>query len=457
MTTQGTAPRFGAEMKATLRLALPLALAQASVMLMGVVDTAVVGRHSPLELGAVSLGNALTYGTLVFGMGFAMALEPLVAQALGAADRRRAWGWWRVGLQVAAVAGVPLTAVTLLLSQITPAFGVEADLAERATAYLMARAPAMLLYLPYMAARSVLQSHQRTLSLVIAAAVANVFNLLANVLLVNGDRGLVALGLPALGLPELGGVGAGVATSVSTGVMLVIMLRDLRRYRPAEGGERPRDGRRRLLRLGLPLGLQLAAEFVVFSAVGVMAATIDAVAAGAHQIALHCTTMAFMAVIGVGGATSARVGHAVGRGGGPAVRGAALAGLTVGLIIMATSALAFVTVPGALAGLFAPDEPAVLALATELLAIGGFFQLFDGIQVVIAGALRGAGDVRRPFLITLACHWGVGFPTAALLAFTAGLGAHGLWYGLTAGLAIVSAALAWRFVALTRRPLARVD
>ncbi|TNF23579.1 MAG: MATE family efflux transporter [Deltaproteobacteria bacterium] len=451
-------PRFADELRATAKLAWPLILAQASVMMMAVVDTAVVGHYSRLELGAVSLGNALTFAFLVFGMGFAMSLEPLVAQSLGAGQPGRAWAWWRVGLRVAIIAAIPLSVLAVASSWATELFGVETALRERATAYLIARTPAMLVYLVYMAARSLLQSYQRTRPLVVAAVVANVFNLIADIVLVGGDATLVKLGLPALGIPAYGAVGAGVATSVSTIVMAVMLLVAIRGIRPTDVDEGDTSGitSGALVRIGLPLGLQLATEFIVFSSVGVMAATIDDVSAGAHQIALHCSTMTFMVSVGIGGAASARVGHSVGRDGGVSVRRAGAAAMLLSWIFMTLTAIAFLTLADPLAAVFAPDEHAVRALAGRLIIIAGIFQVFDGLQVVAAGALRGAGDVTRPFIITAVGYWGVGFPTAVLLAFEADLGARGLWFGLTAGLATTAVALAIRFWRLSGRSFARL-
>ena len=449
-------PRFVDELRATARLAWPLVLAQASVMFMGIVDTAVVGHHSRLALGAVSLGNALSYAFLVFGMGFAMSLEPLVAQALGAGRRERAWEWWRVGLRVAIITGVPLAALAVASSWATELIGVETVLRERTTDYLVARTPGMLVYLVYMAARSFLQSHQRTRPLIVAAVVANVFNLVADIVLVGGDATLVKLGLPALGIPALGAVGAGVATSVSTIVMTLMLVSAVRALKPAAEGDTTGVNARALVRIGFPLGLQLATEFLVFSSVGVLAATIDEVSAGAHQIALHCATMTFMASVGIGGAASARVGFSIGRDGGVGVRRAGAAAITLSMAVMTVSAVLFLTLSDPLAALFAPDEHAVRALAGRLIVIAGIFQLFDGLQVVSSGALRGAGDVVRPFLITTVGYWGVGFPTAVLLAFEADLGARGLWFGLTAGLGTTGIALAIRFWRLSGRSFTRL-
>lgn len=422
-------------------------LAQAAVMVMGLVDTLVVGRLAPEDLGAVSLGNSVGHGIMVLGLGVVMVLETLVSQTFGAGDPKRAWGWWRTGVRAAALFGVPLTAAGIFLCSQTPALGVDPPLAGRAVEYLVARAPGFLLFLPFIAARSVLQSHGRTRSLVIAAVVANVFNAITDVLMVPG----------ALGLPALGGVGAGIATSVSTAIMFGILVFDLRTLRPATGGLSPPGSLGRLLRLGLPLSLQLAAEYLVFSTIGVLAATFGATSAAAHSIALQCSTLSFMAAIGIGGATTTRVGYAVGRGDAVGARRAGLVGMTLTLALMSSSAVIFLALHGPIAGLFAPDDPPTRALAARLLIIAGIYQLFDGLQVVMAAALRGAGDLKRPLVITAIAYWGVGFPVAYELAFGAGLEAPGLWYGLTAGLASAGVALLLRFVYISGRAITPVS
>ncbi|MCB9732836.1 MAG: MATE family efflux transporter [Deltaproteobacteria bacterium] len=435
------------EIRETTKLALPLMLAQAAVMVMGIVDTLVVGRLAPDDLGAVSLGISVGHGIMVLGLGVVMVLETLVSQALGAGDPDRAWAWWKTGVRAGLLFGAPLTAAGILLCAETPALGIDAPLAARAVEFLYARAPGFIVFLPFIAARSVLQSYGRTRSLVVAAIVANVFNAITDVLMVPGG----------LGLPALGGVGAGLATSVSTAIMLAILLVDLRTLRPAGAATPPAKGSLgRLVRLGLPLSAQLAAEYLVFSTIGVLAAAFGKTSAAAHTIALHCSTLTFMAAIGIGGATTTRVGYAVGRGDGVGARRAGLVGMTLTLALMTSSAIVFLALHGPIAALFAPDEPPIRVLAGELIAIAGLYQLFDGLQVVMAAALRGAGDLKRPLLITAVAYWGVGFPVAYGLAFGGGLEAPGLWYGLTAGLAAAGLALLVRFVYISGRAITPV-
>ncbi len=436
-------------------------LAQASVMIMGIVDTAIVGRCDELELAAVSLGNAVAFGILAFGSGFSLALEPLISQAVGAKDPQRAWGWWQIGVRVAVLSGLALSGIAIGVVMITPALGVETATAERAMTYLLARTPSTILYLVYLAARSVLQSYGRTRSLLVAALVANVVNVVTDMILVLGDRGLAAMGLPEIGFEGLGALGAGLTTSLSTMVMVAWMWRDLMRFRPTTPHVTPlqarRADRRTLLTMGWPIGVQTAAEFLIFSTVGVLAARFGDAAVGAHQIALHVSTLTFMAAIGLGGAVSARVGHAIGRGAPQEVGRAGLAAGAIGMCLSTVAAVVFATVPMALVSVFAPDKPAVLAIASELMLVAAAFQLVDGLQVVMAGALRGAGDIQWPFRLTLVSYWLLGFPSALLFAYTLDLGVNGLWYGLTIGLAAAAGSLTWRFVVVSRRAQLRVE
>lgn len=445
------------DLRETARLAVPLAIAQMATLLMGLVDSACVGHVSALELGATAAGNALALLPMALGMGFGLALEPLISQALGAGDPAEARAWWRAGLRLALQVGLPLGVITVFMALAMPALGIEPVLADRATDYLIARIPSLAFLLHYLASRSYLQALGNTRPLLIAALVANVFNLLANLLLVFGDPGLAFVGLPTIGLPPLGAVGAGIATSVASLVLAVIAW-SAGRALSADAADLPLPtvSRATLIRLALPVGLTLLAEMGVFGAAGLLAATLGENVVGAHQIALHLSSISYMASVGVAGATGTRVGRAIGSGAWHAARRAGQSGAIVAMIIMGSAMTLFMAFPGPLARVFS-DEPEVQHLAARLIAIAGLFQLVDGLQAVMAGALRGAGDVHGPLWANVLAHWVFGFPLAALLALPLGLGAPGLWYGLTLGLAVAAAGLSYRFIRLTRGPIARVS
>ncbi len=442
--TRADAPRLGAEIRATTRLAIPLALSQMATMLMGVVDTAVVSRYDASHATGTTIGNSISMGVLVFGMGLSIALEPLIAQARGAGERGRTWGWWTTGLRVSLVTAVPLSLLALLLGYLTDRIGIDPETRDRGFEYLLARTPGNLCFLAWMACRSFLQSHQNVRPLLISAFLANLFNLLTNLVFVDG-------------LYQWGAAGSGMTTSVSTILLVLVLTRAIATHRPPPEVPIIKGDRRLLLRLGLPLGLQLAAEFIVFSTCGVLAATFGTVPGNAHQIALQCASLTFMAAVGVSSATAARLGEAVGLERPDLIRTRARAGLIVTLGIMGFSACCFAFVPEALVALFSPREPAVSKLAVDLLRIAALFQFFDGTQVLVSGALRGVGDVRFPFVVTLFGYWGIGFTVAVVLAFHLDYGTHGLWYGLTAGLAAASIGLTLRYLYVERRGIRRLE
>jgi len=437
-------PTFRQELRDTTRLATPLALAQIGTMLMGVVDTAVVSRFSAAHAAGASLGNSVAMGLLVFGMGLAIALEPLIAQAHGAGERDRAWGWWRTGLRVSLISAIPLSFAAIALTMLAHHVGISEETRDIAVDYLIARTPGNLLFLVFMAAKSFLQSYQRSRPLLVAAIVANVFNLVADVLLVDG-------------VVQWGAVGAGLATSVSTIVLVLIAVGAIGKSRPADTSRIPPGDTRLLLKLGLPLGIQLAAEFLVFSTCGVIATALGDIEGNAHQIALHCTSLTFMAALGISGATAARVGEAVGLSRPDLVRQRSRAGFVLTMAVMGCSALLFALFASPIVGLFSPKEAAVFTLAAELLGIGALFQFFDGTQVLVSGALRGVGDIRFPFIVTTLGYWAVGFPVALGLTYGLDMGAHGLWYGLTAGLFAASVGLGWRYLAIERHGVDRLE
>jgi len=194
--------------------------------------------------------------------------------------------------------------------------------------------------------------------------------------------------------------------------------------------------------LGLPAASQLAAEVGVFALATALSGTLDPISSAAHQIALNLAGLAFMIPLGLGSAGAVRVGHAVGAGERPRAAAAGWTAIALGTAFMVASGFAFVTVPGALIGLFT-TEPSVLRVGTSLLLLAAVFQLFDGIQGVITGTLRGLGDTRTPMLVNLAAHWLLGLPVGYTLCFIIGWGVYGLWVGLSLGLIVTGVTLLW--------------
>jgi MATE family multidrug resistance protein len=430
---------LGAEARALFQLAWPLALAQAGQALFGLVDTAIVGHLSAQAQGAVGLANALFMGIGVLGMGLMMSLDPLVSQALGANEpaKARSYYWQGVWLSLllSAVLGLAIGIAPLLL----PLAGVERALAHDTGVYLWCRLPQLPVLLLFTATRSYLQSSGRSRILFIAAVVANIAN---------------ATLCWAFVFPGgLGVAGAGFATVLTATVQFVIVARAL--GHAPEGTQRRADvaSIRKVIRVGLPIGLTMAAEVSVFAVAGILAGGMGKTSIAAHQIAITWASFTFCLAVGVGAGAAVRVGHAVGAGDTHAARRSGFAAIALGMAIMSTSALFFFLFPLIPAHAMT-DDASVLPVVVGLLMVTSVFQVFDGIQAVAAGALRGAGDTRFSFWANVAGHYGIGAPIALWLGIHEGLGVVGLWWGLCAGLIAVALALALRFHALTRRHVA---
>jgi MATE family multidrug resistance protein len=314
----------------------------------------------------------------------------------------------------------------------------------------------MVLTLLFVSGKAFLQSHHSTWPALLGSLAANIVNVPVCALLVMGDRALPLVGLRGAGLPPLGSFGAGVALSVSTAVLVAFLVPSILRRRPAPPLRHdPRFGvpLGKVFTVGLPVGLQMFAEYAVFTAVALLAGRLGTKVVAAHQIALALASFTYMGALGVGGATAVRVGMAVGAG--ASARRPGFLGMAVGAAWMTACAALFALAPRALVRIFTAD-PEVVELGAQLLLIAAAFQLFDGIQVVSASALRGAGEVRMASLAVVAAHWLVGFPLALLFGFGLGFGARGLWWGLTGGLVSAAAALSLRFLVISRGPIARV-
>ncbi len=456
MPSSYTAGQWRRELSSLIRLALPIAVVQLGQQLISFVDTAVAGRIGGIAIAAAGQGSTVFFVSSVLGLGVVLGIDPLVAQAFGAGDLVRARRVMWHGVYTAASASIPIAAVCLWAASHLESFGLPHPLAGEARIYMWARLPSLLPFLSVVALRAYLQAAHVTRAIVVSTVFANVFNLVADWLLALGDHGLVALGLPAIGLPALGVVGLGLASLFASGAQLVVLALAVRAMPLREGrAVRQPDGAllRDVARMGLPVGAALLAEVGIFSLVQVLAGGLGVRSAAAHQVAITFASISFSVCFGIGAATSVQVGRAVGAGDAAGQRRAGLSGMALGAAFMLLPGMVLWIAPGALARLMTHD-PQVVPYATTLLRIAALFQLFDGIQAVGSGALRGAGVTRWVFGAHVLSHWAVGLPVAAGLAYGASLGVVGLWWGLTAGLVAVASAVALKFVLLSRQRIA---
>lgn len=430
----GLLPRR-AELRPMLRLAVPVVVVQVGMMAMGVVDTIMVGHISAQALAAVALGNLYFFALAVFAMGTLMVLDPVVAQAVGARDDPAIARAVQRGVLMAVLLTIP-TAV--LLTWAAPVFQLARQPAEvipLAAAYAVRTAPGTFPFLLFIVFRQSLQAMGRMAPIVGAIVGANLANAALNWLLIFGH----------FGFPAMGVVGSAWATSISRGLLLAgLWIAARRELNPLltpvrrEIWEIAPLGR--MLRLGLPIGAQHVLEFGAFALVALMMGWMGTRAMAGHQVAINLAALTFMVPLGVGDAASVLVGQAVGRGDTAGTRGAARAALASGVAFMAMTGALFLSLPEPLARVYSRDLD-VVAVAAALIPIAGVFQVFDGLQVVAAGVLRGLGDTRGPMLINLLGYWALGLPVSVYLGFVTGRGPAGLWWGLVLGLAVVATSL----------------
>lgn len=443
------------ELRRLLRLALPVAGAQVANMMMGVVDTLMVGRFSTEALAAVALANAWLWGWIMMGHGLVLGMDPIVSQAHGARDGALAGRTLQRGLVLAAALSVPVGLVWSATEIALVAFGQEPVLAREAWRYALVQLPSLPFLFGFFALRSYLQAREIVRPALFVAIAANGINALLNWLLIFGPGDL----------PALGAVGAGIATALSRAAQLALLAWLVVRGRLHEGAWVPWSreawrvsGLRPVLAYGLPVSIQLGLEVGGFSAATLLAGRLGATALAAHTIVLNLASLSFMMPLGVAQGAVARVGNELGAGEPARAQRAAWVAVGLGASVMAGAALFFVLLRDALPTIYTAD-PVVVAAAAGILPVAAFFQVFDGVQVVACGVLRGMGSTRPAALINLVGYWALALPLAWVLGLHTALGLAGVWWGLAAGLAVVACALvAW--IARrgpARRALARAD
>jgi MATE family, multidrug efflux pump len=445
------------ELRILVRLALPLALAQAGQALMGLVDTAVVGRAGAVQLAGAALGNAVVFFVCIVGIGTLMGADPLISQALGARDETRARRLYWQALRVALGASAVLVLPTLGLAYVLEPFGIAPDVAQAARQFVWWRLPGIAALLVFYAQRSYAQAVGAARALVWATVLANVLNLLADLLLVFGGAGLPSWTGPLRWVPAMGAGGSALATSfvqICEVLFLGWVIGQVPlAQRPADLHRRLPEDERRILEVGVPIGLHFGAEVGVFALAGFLAGRLGAESVAAHQIALTFSSVTFTFAMGIGNAGSVRVGLAVGARDTPGARRAGLLAFAAGAAFMSCAALTYLLFPRQIVALMT-DVPAIAALAVPLFMVAAVFQISDGVQGVGAGVLRGAGDTRFTFTANVIGHYLVGLPLALLLGFQLHWGVVGIWWGLAAGLTAVAVALVWRFLRICGREIA---
>ena len=434
----------GGQVRALMGLGLPLVASHLAQMMIGVTDTLMLGWYDVTDLAALSVAGPIFFIVFIFGSGFAWAVTPMVASAVGQDDDRQIRRVTRMGLWLSILFGLVVVPGFFFFEPILLAIGQDADVARQAGLYMPFLGLGMIPALLVQVLKSYLTALELARAILLAVIGAAAINAAANYVLIFGH----------FGAPELGIVGAGTASLFSHTASLVALAGYAMLKRPDhalfQNFHRPDpEALAKVFLLGLPIGLTLLAETGLFAASSIMMGWLGKIPLAAHGIALQIASLTFMIPLGLSQAVTVRVGRAWGQNDIEALRAASKAGLLLAAVAGVAVIGAFLLIPEFLIGLFVdpndPLRPAILATGISLLAMAALFQVVDIGQVMGLGMLRGVHDTRVPMIIAIISYWIIGLPVAYLLGFGTNLGGVGIWLGLTVGLAGACIAMQWRF------------
>jgi MATE family multidrug resistance protein len=440
---------LGSEVRRMTRLATPVALTQLGTMIMGMVDILMVGHLGVEPLSSVSLGRVWVMGTLLLGLGVMLGLDPIVAQAHGARDRRRLGIALQQSVPLALLTSIPIAVAWAFTAPALILFGQDPELSRAAQDYVAVQIPGVPAFLLFTGLRQYLQGRGIVRPALWVVLIAIVFNLALNWILIYGNWGAPALGI----------VGAGLATTFTRYLMLLLLVGVTLLYRLHRAAWVPwsresfrLSGLGEILRYGLPVSAHIGLELWAFEIATLLSGRLGAVELAAHTVVLNLASVAFMIPLGISQAAVTRVGNLIGEGKRGRAQLAAWVSLGMGVAAMLLSGTLFVVFRHGLPRLYS-DDPGLIAAAAVILPIAGLFQIFDGTQVIGTGILRGMGRTRPAAAINFVGYYLLALPIGAGLAFGLGWGLPGIWWGLLIGLGAVAGLLV---LYIRRRGPARV-
>jgi len=430
-------------------LAYPVMLSQLGQVLVGVADSLMVGRLGAEPLAAASLANIIFYAIMVFGLGVSYAVTPLVAAADGEQDQSKITTIFSNGLVVNTILGMILALGIVLCTPVLYYLDQPPEVVTLAIPYLRIITISLIPYMVFQSFRQFAEGLSNTRQAMYITLSGNAINILLNYLLIYG----------AWGFPELGLNGAGWATLVSRIIMAISMglfIYYAPRFRPFRGAfsfsHISKAAIRRILKVGVPAGLQFVFEVSAFGYAAIMMGWLGTQTLAAHQIAINLASISYMMATGIASAATIRVGNQLGRRDISNLRTAGYTSFVMVVLFMGFAAILFIALRNFFPALYINDAE-VIEIASQLLVVAAFFQISDGVQVVGMGALRGIEDVKVPTIIAVTAYWVVGLPAGYLLGFRYGFGATGIWYGLLIGLSFAAVLLFYRFRHKTNRML----
>lgn len=420
-------------------LALPVVIGQLGHIMVGVADSVMVGRLGVIPLAAATFAGTIYHILMLFGIGVSYAITPKVA-ATDIHDRSKLQGFLQNGFFMNLGLGLMLFGLGYVCSHFLGYFGQETPVAVAAGPYLIIMCGSLIPLMIFQTFRQYAEGLSDTFSPMIVSVFANLLNVFFNYMLIYGK-----LGAPALGLN-----GAGYATLLARIIMFSVMIWWVRNKISGFEWKCNWSGIRELLRIGLPSGMQYVFEVGAFATAAIMVGWIGAEALAAHNIALNLAAISYMAATGLAAASTIRIGNQMGLKDRRNLRIAGFSSFGMVTIFMAGCGLTFILLRNVLPALYIEDKM-VQATAASLLIIAAAFQISDGIQAVGLGVLRGLTDVKIPTIVTFVAYWLIAIPVGYWLAFHAGHGVQGMWYGLSIGLTISGVLHIWRFNRLSKK------
>jgi len=435
-----------------LRLAGPLVLTQLAQMAINLTDTLMLGRYSQTALAASVLGGTVFFFAWIIGQGPTAAVSPLIAHVLGARpnDRAHVRAITRMGFWSVALVSLPLVVFLFFTKQVLLLLGQRVELAEAASQFVIPLAFALPFSLGFQVLRNFATALSKPNTTLVVMALTVLFNIVGDYALIFGH----------FGAPRLGIVGSGTASACSwvfsflAMTAMVWITPKLRAYRIFRRFHRPHwEKLFENYRLGMPMAVTLMFEAGLFFSANLIMGSFGTAYVAAHAIAMNVPSITFMVPLGIAMAATVRVGLAAGARDGNAVRRAGYSAMLTAIVFMALCAVVLASYPREIASLYLPataENLAVIALAVVFLRVAAAFQVFDGLQVTAALALRGLKDARAPMWIAGASYWLAGFPMCFALGFGLGMRGFGIWIGLAFGLLVAAVALTARFYYLAR-------
>ncbi len=437
------------EIIATAKLAYPVSIGQAGYVMLGVVDSIMVGELGAEHLAASSLCNGIFFTIMVLGLGMSMAVTPLISIAIGADERYKCGIILRQGLLVNISFALILAVLTFLTSEFLQYMGQPDDVRIISESYLRILGLSVIPFMIFLVYRNFLEGLSLTKPAMVVALLSNIVNFFGNWLLIKGNLGFPALGLDGAGYSTL-------AVRIFMPLALMVYIFRKGKFSEYDPGLKFKSINipviRKIISIGWPSALQYFFEVAAFSFSAIIIGWIGANSLAAHQIAMNLASISYMTILGVSTAGTIRVGNSFGAKNLHSINIAGYTAFLMGGAIMAAAALIFVLFNDFLPTIYI-DDPEVIRIASTLLVVAAIFQISDGIQGVGMGVLRGLTDVKLPMYIALIAYWIIGVPFGYLLGFVYDLGARGVWFGFLAGLTFSAIVFVARFRRLTRTEL----